>query len=145
MNRSVIFAAATALLSAPALADGHADVAAGEKGFKKCQACHVVRSADGEVLAGKSGKTGPNLFGIVGRQAGTVEGFRYQKSLVAAGEAGLIWNEENIAEYLADPSKFLKAYLDDSGARSGMSLKTRKEADRINMAAFLAQFGEPES
>ena len=71
-------------------ADGHADPAAGEAGFKKCQACHVVKDADGNVLAGKTGRIGPNLFGIVGRQAGTVEKFRYKKSIVAAGEAGLV-------------------------------------------------------
>jgi cytochrome c len=140
-----ITAALTLLCSSSfALADGHADVEAGEKVFKKCQACHVVQAEDGTVLAGKNGKTGPNLFGLVGMQAGSVEGFKYKKSLVAAGEAGLIWTEELLVQWVQDPSKFLKTYLEDNGARSSMSMKIRKEKDAINVVGFLAQFGAPE-
>ena len=86
----LIVTTAALLATSPVLADGHADIEAGTKFFKKCQARHVVRAPDGTILAGKSGKTGPNLWGIVGRQAGTLDGFRYKKSLVAAGVAGLI-------------------------------------------------------
>ena len=68
----------------PALAEG--DVAKGEKAFKKCKACHMIVNGD-EVIF-KGGKTGPNLYGIIGRSAGTAEDFKYCKSLAAAGEAG---------------------------------------------------------
>lgn len=131
---------AAASVSAPVLADGHAsgDAAAGEKSFRLCQACHVVRNDAGEVLAGRSAKTGPNLYQIAGRTAGTVEGYGYSKSMVEAGEAGLVWDEASFVAYVADPSGFLKSYLDDKGARGKMTFKVRKEADAVNLYAFLA-------
>ena len=61
----------------------------------------------------KGGRTGPNLYGVVGRQAGTQEDFdKYGDSIVAAGEAGLVWTEELIVEYAKDPKAFLQDYLD---------------------------------
>ena len=140
MNFPTLFAAAV-LLSPPALADGHADIESGEKNFKKCQACHVVQDGDGKVLAGKNGRSGPNLFGLIGRTAGSIEGFKYKKSIVAAGEAGLVWTEEELAKYLLNPTEYLRAYLDDKKARSGMSFKFRKEEEGADMAAYLASFG----
>ena len=120
------------LLSTPVLAESHlSDAAAmGEAAFKKCQTCHAVIDDEGNTLAGKKAKTGPNLYGIVGRTAGTVEGFRYGKSIVAAGEAGLIWDEEQFVAYLQDPKEFLRAYLDDPKAKSKMSFKAK--ADKTN-------------
>lgn len=126
------------LMAAPALADGHADVEAGLSAFKQCQACHVVQDGDGNTLAGRNGKTGPNLYGVIGRAAGSVEGFRYRKSIVEAGEKGLVWDTDNIVAYVQDPTGFLREFLDDSKARSGMSFRVRKEEDAVNLAAFLA-------
>ena len=140
--------AALVTLSSPAFADAHlgsGDPAAGEKAFRQCVSCHVVENEAGEKLAGKNGKTGPNLFGVIGRQAGTVEGFRYKKSLVAAGEAGLVWDAEKIATYLLHPTNFLKETLGDSKAKSGMSFRVRKEEAAADLAAFLATFSESES
>ncbi|MDD9910526.1 MAG: cytochrome c family protein [Ahrensia sp.] len=113
------------------------DAAAGEKVFRKCASCHNV----GE---GAKNKVGPQLNGIIGRTAGSVEGFRYGDSLVAAGEAGLVWNEEEMFEYLADPRKYLRAKLDDSKARSRMAFKLRKEDERRNVIAYLKTFSEAE-
>ncbi len=110
---SLIVTTAALLATSPVLADGHADIDSGAKVIKKCQACHVVRAPDGTILAGKSSKTGPNLWGIVGRQAGTLDGFRSKKSRVAAGVAGLIWIEEQVVTYVQDPTGFLRDYLDD--------------------------------
>jgi len=70
-------AAALTLLAAPAFADGHAsgDAAAGQEQFERqCVSCHVVADADGNVLAGRAAKTGPNLYGLSGRLPGSVEG-----------------------------------------------------------------------
>ena len=63
------------LCAAPLFADGHAsgDAAKGEKNFKKCKSCHMIVSDDGEVTF-KGGNTGPNLFGLNERQAGSYEG-----------------------------------------------------------------------
>ncbi len=113
------------------------DAAAGEKEFRKCKACHEITDADGESIV-KGGRTGPNLYGIVGSTAGTVEGFNYGDSIVAAGEAGLVWTEELLVEYAADPKAFLSDYLGET-ARSKMTFKLR---DGEDVAAYLATFSE---
>ncbi len=133
MKRIFVTIAASLIAASAAHAEG--DAAAGEKLFKKCKACHAIVSPDGEVIY-KGGKVGPNLYGVVGRTAGTVEGFRYGASLAAAGEAGLVWSEDLIAAYVADPKAFLADYLDDSGAKSKMTFKLRSGGEDV--AAYLA-------
>jgi cytochrome c len=115
MIRTTVTVLSALMLAAPALAESHAmgDAEAGASVFNQCQTCHVIADEDGNTLAGKNAKTGPNLYQVVGRQAGTVEGFRYGKSLVEAGEAGLVWDEEQLVAYLADPRGYLQTYLDD--------------------------------
>lgn len=144
MKFVTVTALAMALFSAPAFADGHAtgDAEAGEKVFKKCKSCHSIIDAEGEAIQ-KGGKTGPNLYGLYNRVAGTNEDFgkKYGKSLVAAGEAGLTWNEADFVAYTADPKKFLATYLDDKKARSKMSFKLKKEADSANVWAYLVSVG----
>ena len=98
----------------------------------------MVVSDSGETIV-KGGKTGPNLWGVVGRTAGTTDGFRYGKDLVAAGEAGLVWDETTFVAYAQDPRAFLREYLDDSKAKSKMSFKLKKGGEDIY--AFLAQHG----
>ncbi len=147
MKRSLLTVAALAF-AAPAMAGGHlgpGDPEAGAEAFSACQSCHVVQNDEGEVLAGRNGKTGPNLYGVVGRQAGSVEGFRYRDSIVEAGEAGLVWTAENLVPYLQDPNSFLRETLDSNRARSGMAYRVRTEEEAQNLAAFLASFSEPES
>lgn len=141
MKHFALIAAAT-LAAAPALAESHAsgDPAKGEAVFKKCVSCHVVQNGAGEVLAGRNAKTGPNLYGVAGRHAGSVEGFRYGDSLKAAGEAGLVWDEEHFVAYVLDPKKFLADYLNDPKARSKMSFKLRSEDEAKDVYAYLAQF-----
>lgn len=149
MKFNMIALAAATLMAAPAFADGHAvdltatgDAEAGEKAFKQCVACHVVADADGNVLAGKRAKTGPNLYGIAGRAAGAVEGFKYSKSMIAAGEeAGLIWNEASFVPYVQDPTGHLREVLDDKKARGKMAFKVRKEEDALNLYAYLVSIG----
>ncbi len=98
----------------------------------------MIQDADGNTIA-KGGKTGPNLWGLVGRAAGTQEGFsRYKDAIVTAGETGLVWDEANFAGYVADPTKFLRAFLDDNTARSGMTFKLRKKEDAVNIWAYIA-------
>ena len=133
------------LAAGPLLADGHAsgDAEAGEAVFKKCKACHSVIDNDGEVIA-KGGKNGPNLYGLLNRQAGTVDGFKYGDDLVAAGDAGLTWDEEQFVNYVADPRKFLRETLDDKKAKSRMSFKLKKEDDAANVWAYLVSVGPAE-
>ncbi len=123
---AVLFAAALAL--APQLAHAQeGDAAAGEKVFKKCQACHSATE--------EKNKVGPYLKGVIGRQAASVEGFKYGDALSAkAAEIG-VWDEAKLAEYLADPKAFI-------GGTSKMAFKLKDEADRKNVAAYLASLSQ---
>ncbi|WP_375690477.1 c-type cytochrome [Pseudooceanicola sp. LIPI14-2-Ac024] len=129
--------AALAMLAAPAWAG---DAAKGQKEFGKCRSCHTI--ANGDEVIQKGGKTGPNLFGVVGRQAGTAD-FKYGDDIVAAGENGLVWDEAMLATYMEDPRAFLQDYLDDKGAKSKMTFKMRKGAEDV--AAYLATLGAGDS
>ena len=131
---------ASLALAAPAMAqDATGDAAAGEKVFNKCQTCHVIADAEGNVLGGRNAKTGPNLYGLPGRVAGTQADFNgYGDSLVALGATGFTWDEASFMEYAADPAKFLKARLDDNGARTKMSFKLPNEKERLNVYAYIA-------
>ena len=96
------------------------------------------------ILAGR-GQQGPNLYGLPGRQAGSVEDFDlYGEDLVAAGEAGLEWNEEDFLVYVEDPRGFLQEYLDNNRARSKMSYRLRNGG--ADVWAYLESVSpEPES
>ena len=133
MTKSLIAALAFAALAAPAFAAG--DAAKGEADFKKCKACHAIIAADGTEIV-KGGKTGPNLFGVVGRAPGSVADFAYGDSIKAVGAAGTVWDEAALAAYLPDPTAWLKAQTGDDSAKSKMSFKLAKGAE--DMAAYLA-------
>lgn len=135
------FAAILAMTFAAAPAFSAGDVAEGEKAFNKCKSCHMIVADDGTEIV-KGGRTGPNLYGVIGRTAGTAD-FRYGDSIVAAGEAGLVWDAANLAEYVQDPRAFLKAYLDDSKAKSKMAFKLKSGGEDI--AAYLMSVGSADS
>ncbi|MDA5093535.1 cytochrome C [Aliiroseovarius sp. KMU-50] len=132
MKKALTSAALLFALATGAQAEG--DAAAGEKDFKKCKACHTVVSPEGEVIF-KGGKTGPNLYGIVGRQIGGAEDFKYGASITALGETGAVWTEELLAAFIMDPKGFLKEQLDDSKAKTKMTFKWKKPE---NIIAYLA-------
>ena len=91
----------------------------GKKVFRKCKACHSIEE-------GKK-KLGPSLFGIVGREAGAVEGFKYSKPMAAAD---FIWNEETLTNFLQNPKKYMKG--------TKMSFPgVKKEADMADLLAYL--------
>lgn len=143
-----IYAAAAALLAAPVFADGHAatgDAAAGEEQFnRQCVACHIVADAEGNVLAGRNARTGPNMYGVAGRTLGSVEGFRYGDAIVEMGEAGTVWTEEAFVGYVQDPTSWLREQLDNKRARGKMAYKVRDEAEAVDIYAYLATFGAEE-
>jgi cytochrome c len=135
MNIRLSLAALSVCLASPAVAAGDAE--AGAKLFNQCQTCHVVANEAGEVLAGRASKTGPNLYAVVGRQAGTNPDFKYGEDMIKAGEQGLVWDEATFVAYVQDPQAFLKDYLQDSKAKGKMQFKVRKEEDAANLYAFL--------
>ncbi|MCH7486326.1 MAG: c-type cytochrome [Proteobacteria bacterium] len=114
-------AAAVALAGGSALAAG--DPAKGAKVFKKCKACHTAKK-------GGKHKVGPNLFGVVGRMAGSTDFKRY-KGLKGADWT---WDEALLDEYLKDPKAFSKKR---TGKRSSMVFKLKKSGDRANIIAYL--------
>ena len=138
-KRLAILALAPILMLSPAFAEGPTgDAEAGAKVFNKCQTCHVVVNEAGETLAGKAGKTGPNLYGMPGRVIGSYPEFRYGDAIVAVGATGAVWDEESFVEYVADPAKFLKSTLDDKGAKTKMTFKLPKEQDARDVYAYIA-------
>ena len=97
----IIAAACTAaalLLSSNAFAQ-EGDAAAGETVFKKCTACHNVADA--------KHKVGPSLQGVVGRQPGIAEGFKYSKAMTDFG-VGKVWDDAQLTAYLANPRGVVK-------------------------------------
>jgi cytochrome c len=110
------------------------DAAKGEKLFKKCKACHLIGPE-------ARNKTGPDLTGVIGRIAGTFEGYEYSRSMAALGETGLVWSEDLVFEYLLSPKKFLRKALDDKRAKAKMSFRLKGEQDRRDVIAYLAGFG----
>lgn len=76
------------------------DVAAGERLFKRhCGICHIAEKDSTRRLQG------PNLFGLIGRTAGTIEGFRYSE---ANKNSGIVWSAETLDPYLNDPRAVIK-------------------------------------
>jgi cytochrome c len=99
-----------------------ADADAGSKLWRQCSACHSTDE-------GKQG-TGPSLHGIVGRDKGAIEGFRYSGTMASAEGA---WEPENLDGFLANPRGYLAG---TTMAYAGM----RKAEDRANLIAYLATF-----
>jgi cytochrome c2 len=84
-------------LAAPALAQQRD---AGERAFQKCYSCHSVDRAEKEL-------SGPNLAGVVGRRAAALANFAYSPAMKKAGADGLVWSEEALERYLADPLEMI--------------------------------------
>lgn len=109
-----------------AAAEGDAE--AGEKVFRKCKACHVVESDQNRV--------GPSLQGLIGRQPGTVDGFKYSNAMIEFGD-GKIWDEELLTVYLAKPREMVK------GTRMAFA-GLRKDEEIADIIAYLKQYSPSE-
>lgn len=122
MMRHVLLSLAL-LLSA--MADARAgDPKAGETIFKRCFACHAV---------GEEAKTkvGPVLNGLIGRKAGTYEGYSYTD---ANKNSGLVWDEATLAKYLKNPKAMIPG---TKMVFPGL----RKDEEIDDLIAYLKQFG----
>lgn len=124
MKKTLISSLAVAVVGLTVAAlPAHADVAKGEKVFKKCKACHTVDE-------GGKNKVGPNLFGVVDRAAATVEGFKYSKAMKEAAEGGLVWDQANLDAFLKKPKKFMKKTKMSFGG-------VKKDAKRADLIEYL--------
>ncbi len=71
------------------------DTTAGKALFTQCSVCHSIDGSNG---------VGPSLQGVMGRKAGTFPGFRYSRAMKFSG---LLWDSNNVDQYLTDPQKAL--------------------------------------
>lgn len=146
--KNIGFAAALALAASVASAQDapSGDAANGETLFgRQCVSCHSVINAEGEVLAGRGAKTGPNLFGLLGHVIGSVDGFRYGDSILAVAATEAVWDEVSFVAYVQDPTDWLRTKLGDARARSKMAFKVRSAEDAADIWAYLATFGAEEA
>jgi cytochrome c len=121
MRRVVVGAALVAALAAGAAAE---DLDSGKAIFNKCRACHQV---------GENAKNlvGPILNGLIGRKAGTVEGYNYSQ---ANKTSGITWDEATFREYIKNP----KAKIPNTKmVFAGLS----DDQDIDDLLAYLKQFG----
>ena len=123
MIRAGLVAAAGVLLLGAGAAKAEGDAAAGEKVFNKCKACHNAEEA--------KNKIGPHLVGVVGREAGSLEDYRYSSAMQ---ESGITWDEESLSAYLADPRGYVKG---TKMAFAGL----KKEEEVADVIAYLQSVG----
>lgn len=97
-----------------------ADLAAGEKQFNKCRSCHTIAE-------GAMNMTGPNLFGLFGRHAGTGKGYTYSDAMKAHD---VIWDFGTLDTYLNAPQQVVR------GTKMGYQ-GIQNETDRHNVIAYL--------
>lgn len=115
---TLIIGVSLAIAASPAWSG---DAVRGEQLFLKCQRCHSLD-------ANAPQEDGPNLHGLFGRKAGTVENYKgYSEALKSSG---LVWNEQTLDEFLENPAKFI--------AGSNMRFRPmKKEEDRQDLIAYL--------
>ena len=96
------------------------DAAHGEKVFKRCSACHMI-------VSGGKNMIGPNLWGVIGRTAGSVTDYKYSKAMV---EYNKEWTFEEMNAYLIKPQAYIKG---TKMAFAGL----RKEKDRASVILYM--------
>ena len=100
----------------------NASIENGQKLFKKCGACHNYEK-------NSPNKVGPNLWNIINRPKGSIDGFAYSKALAAIGGE---WSYEILAEFLYKPKRYIK------GTKMNFA-GLKKVNDRANLVLFLRE------
>ena len=103
-----------------------ANASEGEKVFKKCASCHSISK-------GGKNKIGPALWGVIGRQVGTVTDYKYSKSLIAYGKK---WSFEEMNGFLIKPKEWIPgtkmafAGLKNENDRASLILYMNSQSDQ---------------
>ena len=116
-------------LAGHATADG--DAAKGEKlfkGFLRCNNCHSLEPG--------VTKVGPTLAGIFGRTAGSLESFDQYSEAMA--NSGVVWSEETLNNFLADPQRFIPGNLMIEGGYRVVG-QVRSDQHRADLIAYLKE------
>ncbi|MBS9478168.1 c-type cytochrome [Ancylobacter radicis] len=114
-----VLACSTLALSGLAPPASAQDAATGERLFRtRCASCHSLEPGQNRI--------GPSLNGVIGRQAGSVEGARYSAGL---RDLGITWDAAQIDTFLANPRAMVKG--------STMTISVTNAADRAAITAYL--------
>lgn len=115
------------------------DAAAGKVVSNQCKACHIFEADK------PSRPTAPNIHDVFGEKAVVRKDFpKYSEAMTMASGKGLVWTEDKIFDYLADPKAFL-AKFNGSDAKNAMFFQLKDEAKRKQVIAFLKAIkGKPE-
>lgn len=101
----------------------------GQAVFRVCRACHLVGDNARNAV-------GPQLNSIVGRPAGSVDGYAYSPNLKELGAGGLVWNEQNLDRYIENPKSVVpNGKMVFAGVKDG--------AERADLIAYLKSLAKP--
>jgi cytochrome c len=98
----------------------NADLANGQAKFAICKACHNTAKGAGDM-------TGPNLYGVFGRKAGSETGFAYSDGMKALN---VTWDADSINKWISNPKAMIPA---TKMTYIGMD----NPKDRIDVIAYL--------
>lgn len=116
-----LLAAALLLPFGSGLARADGNPAKGKRDFNMiCSACHTVKPGEN--------RTGPTLYGVIGRKAGSVPSFHYSPGLA---KASFIWTPEKVEDWLKGPGHLIPGTF--------MTVSIASDAERDDIVAYLAQ------
>jgi len=126
LGRALSFSSVASVVVLTLAAPGVAQRDEGERAFQKCYSCHSVDRNEKDL-------SGPNLAGVIGRRAAALSNFEYSPALKKAGAGGLVWNEEALERYLADPLEMIpETTMSAPGVKNA--------AERRAIIAYLRRF-----